>query len=126
VSHCVAPGVAAKEAHAEAEATMMSSARALYSEEAGRYRRGTGPIVPLGKVMTRSMDTVVDSATLALQKRDELARMPVGLKVVGTVHATAPASLNEPTLQAGHAVDQPRLGLYVFAGQRWSGAPPVQ
>jgi len=94
--------------------------------EAGRYSSGAAPVVPFGKVITRSRDTLVERATLALQKRDVLARMPVGAKVVGTVQPTAPAALKEPAAQGAQPAETPVAGLNVLAGQRTRGAPPAQ
>ena len=87
--------------------------------------RGAVPVVPLGKVMTRSRDTLVESATLALQNRDVFVKTPLGLKVVGA-HATAPGALTSPLAHSVQAVELPMEGLYVFAGHCCLGAPPGQ
>jgi hypothetical protein len=53
-------------------------------------------VVPLGNVITRSSETLVESATLALQNNEVLVMTPLGLNVVGAAQATAPSGLTSP------------------------------
>lgn len=79
-----------------------------------------------GKVMTRSWDTLVERATLALQNSEVFVTTPLGLNVEGAEHMTAPGALVSPAPHGVQAAELPTVGLNVLEGHTWIGAPPGQ
>ncbi len=67
--HCDAAALAAKAAHADGDATMMSTPNAFSGEAAGRKTRGDAPVTfaTAGKAMTRERDTLALTDTVELQ-----------------------------------------------------------